>query len=285
MMQISGYVTSTARRQLNNVIHKHTISRNLSAGVFDRKLKRRQRDWSLSLDDSPYYDYLRKESAARLVDRIEDIYKSFPMALELGCHRGQVFDLLNEKQGLNGTGGIGGIETLIECDVSPFAVQNSINRASERALDGKVHNVTNTYSLVCDEEFLPFKEKQFDIVLSNMNLHWVNDLPSALKQIKDCLKPDGVFLCSILGGSTLEELRRCFYLAEQERKGGMSPHASPFARASDLAALMQGAEFQLPTVDVDTVKVSKHNYQLDDHVLHHNSPLSAITLKALQSSI
>ena len=230
-------------------------TRNLSANVFDRKLKRRQRDWSFEADDSLYYDYLRKESASRLVDRIEDIYKSFPMALELGCHRGQVFDLLNEKQGLNGSGGIGGIETLIECDTSPLAVQNSIDRAIERRNDGKLHNVKNTYSFVCDEEFLPFKEKQFDIVLSNLNLHWVNDLPSALKQVKDCLKPDGVFLCSMLGGSTLEELRRCFYLAEFERKGGMSPHASPFARASDLAALMQNAEFQLPTVDVDTIQV------------------------------
>ena len=44
------------------------------------------------------------------------------------------------------------------------------------------------------------------------------------------LKPDGVFLCSMLGGSTLEELRRCFYLAEMERKGGISPHTSPFAK-------------------------------------------------------
>jgi NADH dehydrogenase [ubiquinone] 1 alpha subcomplex assembly factor 5 len=275
MMQISGSVTSTARRQFRNVIHRQPISRNLSSGVFDRTLKRRQRDWSLSLDDSPYYDYLRKESAARLVDRIEDIYKSFPMALELGCHRGHVFDLLNEKQGLNGKGGIGGIETLVECDVSPFAVHNSVLRASERAIDGKLHNVTSTYSLVCDEEFLPFKEKKFDIVLSNMNLHWVNDLPSALKQIKDCLKPDGVFLCSILGGSTLEELRRCFYLAEQERKGGMSPHSSPFARASDLAALMQGAEFQLPTVDVDTVKVRGHSYHKDDRASRQKIALTS----------
>ena len=246
-----------SRRCYSRLVREHQSCRSLSSTVevFDRKLKQRQREWSLQIDESSYYDYLRKESAARLVDRIEDINKSFPMALELGCHRGQIFDLLNEKTGLNGRGGIGGIESLIECDNTEFAVQNSIRRASERMSDGKLHNVTSTHSLICDEEFLPFKEKQFDIVLSNLNLHWVNDLPTALKRIKDCLKPDGVFLCSMLGGSTLEELRRCFYLAEQERKGGMSPHTSPFARASDLAALMQGAEFELPTIDVDIVKV------------------------------
>lgn len=210
----------------------------------------------MQIDDSTYYDYLRKESATRLVDRIEDIYKSFPMALELGCHRGHVYDLLNEKQGLNGTGGIGGIETLVQTDISPFAVQSCVDRANKREAANEVQNV-KSYSFLCDEQYLPFKDKQFDIVLSSMNMHWVNDLPSTLRQIKGCLKPDGVFLCSMLGGSTLEELRRCFYLAELERKGGISPHASPFARASDMAALMQGAEFQLPTVDVDTVKVRR----------------------------
>ena len=245
------------RRCCFRFIQQLQSNRSLSSPVevFDRKLKQRQREWSLQIDESSYYDYLRKESAARLVDRIEDINKSFPMALELGCHRGHIFDLLNEKTGLNGSGGIGGIESLIECDNTEFAVQNSIMRASERLSDGRLHNIKNTHSLICDEEFLPFKEKQFDIVLSNMNLHWVNDLPTALKRIKDCLKPDGVFLCSMLGGSTLEELRKCFYLAEQERKGGMSPHTSPFARASDLAALMQAAEFELPTIDIDNVKV------------------------------
>ena len=255
----------TGRKNFFSVIapYRHFMRKLSSQGqadVFDRKLKRRQREQSITGEESPYYDYLRKESATRLVDRIEDIYKSFPMALELGCHRGHVFDLINEKQGLNGTGGVGGIETLIQCDISPFAVQSSIARASEREALG-VHQNVKSYSMICDEQYLPFKDKQFDIVLSSMNLHWVNDLPSTLRQIRSCLKPDGVFLCSMLGGSTLEELRRCFYLAELERKGGISPHASPFARASDMAALMQGAEFQLPTVDVDTIKVQSRPQQ------------------------
>jgi NADH dehydrogenase [ubiquinone] 1 alpha subcomplex assembly factor 5 len=41
--------------------------------------------------------------------------------------------------------------------------------------------------------------------------------------------------------------------------GGLSPHASPFALASDVAALMQGSGFSLPTVDVDTITVGFPN--------------------------
>lgn len=234
--------------------------------VFDRELKRRQREWAFNIVESDYYDYLRKEAAERLVDRIEDISRSFPLALELGCHRGHIYELLNANPGLDGKGGVGGIETLIQCDTSPSAIRHvaalaaaassSSSPPSPSSSSRETAPLVETYTVLADEEFLPFKEGQFDIVLSSMNLHWVNDLPSTFLQIKNCLKPDGVFLGAMLGGSTLQELRYCFYLAEQERKGGLSPHASPLALASDVASLMQAAGFNLPTVDVDTVQIS-----------------------------
>mmetsp|Transcript_28401 Transcript_28401/g.27207 ORF Transcript_28401/g.27207 Transcript_28401/m.27207 type:complete len:380 (-) Transcript_28401:283-1422(-) len=256
------------KKCFTRVLSQRQIGRCLSTkenvAVFDRILKRRQREWSSNADDSEYYDYLRIESANRLVDRIEDISKEFPLALEIGCHRGHVFDLINGKEGLSGTGGIGGVETLIQCDFCPTFVESAISKANER--EKEKFNV-KSYGLLMDDEFIPFKDKQFDLVLSNMSLHWVNDLPSTLRQIKACLKPDGVFLGSMLGGSTLEELRRCFYLAELERKGGISPHASPFAKASDLAALMQSSGFSLPTVDVDTVQIAYPDvFTLMEHV-------------------
>ena len=52
-----------------------------------------------------------------------------------------------------------------------------------------------------------------------------------LVQIKEALKPDGVFIGAILGGDTLFELRTSLQLAEVEREGGISPHVSPLAGA------------------------------------------------------
>jgi NADH dehydrogenase [ubiquinone] 1 alpha subcomplex assembly factor 5 len=52
-----------------------------------------------------------------------------------------------------------------------------------------------------------------------------------LVQIKEALKPDGVFIGAILGGETLFELRTSLQLAEVEREGGISPHVSPMAGA------------------------------------------------------
>jgi len=162
--------------------------------------------------------------------------------------------LVNEREALGGgKGGIGGIETLVQCDMGSNIIASMQENEKQRV---EAAARVKTMNIACDEEALPFKEHTFDLVVSNMALHWVNDLPSTLQQIKSALKPDGAFVASLLGGSTLQELRQCFYLAEQERRGGFSPHASPFVLASDAASLMQAAGFSLPTIDVDTVTIS-----------------------------
>ena len=35
-----------------------------------------------------------------------------------------------------------------------------------------------------DEEHLPFPDDTFDLVTSCLDLHWVNDLPTAFREIK-----------------------------------------------------------------------------------------------------
>lgn len=215
--------------------------------AFDEQLKDRQKHWALGIKDGTYYDYLREESVRRLVDRLEDITRDFPNALELGSYRGSLLKEISSNEGIRGKGGIGGIEHLTQCD--------SIDCTSDE-LYTSISPAVQSKRMVCDFEQLPFEPHSFDIVLSAMSLHWVNDLPSTLVQIKSVLKPDGAFIGSMLGGDTLKELKHCFYLADQERRGGLSPHTSPFARASDMAGLMQGAGFSLPTVDVDTIEIS-----------------------------
>jgi NADH dehydrogenase [ubiquinone] 1 alpha subcomplex assembly factor 5 len=78
-------------------------------------------------------------------------------------------------------------------------------------------------------ESLSLEESSIDCVISNLALHWINDLPGIMVHINRCLVPDGLFLAAMLGGDTLYELRGSTQLAEQERKGGVSPHLSPMA--------------------------------------------------------
>ncbi len=196
--------------------------------VFDRQQVRRQRE--RAAPGLGAHDFLLREIGERLADRLADVTRSFPLALDLGCHCGELGRLLGER---------GGIRRLVQCDLSP------------RMASGAGRLV-----LVADEEALPFAAQSFDLVLSNLSLHWVNDLPGCLLQIRHILKEDALFLATMLGGETLIELRRCLQDAELQEEGGASPRVSPFADVRDAGALLQRAGFALPVVDVDTITVT-----------------------------
>lgn len=105
------------------------------------------------------------------------------------------------------------------------------------------------------DEALPFAPESLDLVVSALALHWAEDLPGLLVQIRRALKPDGLFLAAVAGGETLGELRRAFAEAESETLGGLSPRVIPFADVRDLGALLQRAGFALPVVDSERLTV------------------------------
>jgi len=111
--------------------------------------------------------------------------------------------------------------------------------------------------LVLDEEKLleAIPRNSQEAIVSCLSLHWANDLPGVLVQVKEALRPDGVFIGAIFGGDTLFELRTALQLAEVEREGGISPHISPMADPRDISNLMSRAGFNLLTVDVDEIKI------------------------------
>jgi SAM-dependent methyltransferase len=196
--------------------------------IFDRSAVRRHRDRAAAkLTD---YDFLLREVADRLGDCLLDFKRGFPTALDLGCHGGQLAQIL---------AGRGGIEWLLQSDLSPVMLAQA-----------------NGPRLAADEEALPFADGRFDLILSVLSLHWVNDLPGALTQIRRALKPDGLFLAAMLGGDTLEELRQALLGGEVEVRGGASPRVSPFVDPHDAGALLQRAGFALPVVDTDRIVLS-----------------------------
>ncbi len=165
-----------------------------------------------------------------MADRLDDITRRFPLALDLGCGDGAMARALR---------GRGGIEIMLHMDATwEFA------------------RLAPPPRLVAEAEALPFRPQSFDLVLSNLDLHWANDLPGALLQLRHVLKPDGLLLAALWGGDTLHELRRALLEAELAEEGGASPRVSPFADVRDLGMLLQRAGFALPVVDSDTIEVT-----------------------------
>lgn len=135
-----------------------------------------------------------------------------------------------------------------------------VRRGFETALDlaspaAVVLPAARVTRALCEDETLPFADDVFDIVVSLLALHQVNDLPGLLIQVRRVLTSAGLFLAALPGGETLCELRESLMLAESELCGGVSPRVIPFADVRALGGLLQRAGFVMPVVDVDQVLV------------------------------
>jgi SAM-dependent methyltransferase len=195
--------------------------------VFDRTILRNRRERAARRWGEQAF--LKREIAGRVVERLDDVRRSFPLALDLGCHGDEIASALGPSSSVG---------ALVRAD---------IGEGFARTAQGP--------AIVADEEALPFAAGSFDLVLSAMSLHWVNDLPGTLIQIGRVLKPDGLFLAGMLGGGTLWQLREALAAAESEVEGGLSPRVSPFAGLRDAAGLLQRAGFALPVADSETIDV------------------------------
>ena len=103
------------------------------------------------------------------------------------------------------------------------------------------------------------KPAQYDLAVSLLAAHAVNDLTGFLIQSRLCLKPDGLFLGCLLGAGTLQELRQVLLETEAELYGGASLRVAPFADVRDMGGLLQRAGFALPVADSETLNLRYDN--------------------------
>lgn len=175
-------------------------------------------------------DFLLRRVGEDFSERLAIIKRRFAKTLVLGAHHG----IIGKE-----------ITTLENVDWVISA------EASEALLD----QCPGT-CIRADQEWLPIKDGSVDLVLSPLALHYANDLPGTLAQIRRALKNDGLLLGALLGGHTLTELRQAWLQAEAEVTGGASPRVAPFADIRDIGALLQRAGFALPVVDSERLTVN-----------------------------
>jgi SAM-dependent methyltransferase len=167
-------------------------------------------------------DFLLREMCARLGERLDEVKRPFARVLDISSH-GRIGEYIPES-----------------AQVERLVSMSPVGAPDVRA----------------DEEYLPFAAASFDLVIACGSLHFVNDLPGTLAQIKRLLKPDGLLLAMLPGSETLKELRSAFEAAELALRGGISPRVSPFVEVRDAGALLQRAGFALPVVDREVIDVS-----------------------------
>ncbi|KAK6455163.1 S-adenosyl-L-methionine-dependent methyltransferase [Scheffersomyces xylosifermentans] len=248
------------------------IAKQQQFNVFDRtaKLIQRSRTPAINPDLSRKKEYLRDEVALRTIERLAFITRDFTNVLDFGSHSGNLlknlcvdteappnadFAEIEITKQLNRDKKIirSKIKELTMLDSSRELLFRDANEPFNKEFEGKVIRT------VGDEEDFNHevleKSDQYDAVISNLSLHWINDLPTTLANINRVLKPDGLFMGTLFGGDTLYELRTSLQLAELERKGGMSPRVSPLVHLNDIGSLLNRAGFNMLTIDAEDIVV------------------------------
>ena len=162
--------------------------------LFDRALLASRLDRAIRAAPGEGADFLLRRAADELNERMSLVSREFAVAGDVGTPGPHAAEVLAARRG-------GGV---------------TLRLAPTRLSAGE----GNFLRAIGDVERLPLTGHSFDLIVSLLALHHVNDLPGALIQIRTALKPDGLLLAALAGGDTLTELRQSLVVAESDLTGG-----------------------------------------------------------------
>lgn len=195
--------------------------------LFNRSLLKQNRN--RIVDKFWHANFLHQEIIEIITQTIADCKKNFDYILEIGAKDGS----LGKK-----IASLGNSKQIIRADYSPKMV------------------VKFGLDLVMDDENLCFSEQSFDLIVSNLNLHFINNLPQNLIAIRKLLKAGGLFIATFFGEENLKELKVACLQIEQKFYGGISPRIAPNIDVKTAGMLLQKSGF------IDSV-AEKHKFEVE----------------------
>lgn len=181
---------------------------------------------------------LLMQAGKQLIERLEDIRLTPEHVLDLGDRTGQIARQLQVRW------------PKARIVALTFA-ERLAQQAGYRALPWQ----RRPWNMVGDATCLPFDRAQFDLVISNMALHWTGNLSAALREMRRVLAPDRLLLFTVAGADTLWELHACLAQLDQERDGRVWVRGPELPSLQALGDLLLSSGFVLPVVDCDRVSL------------------------------
>lgn len=135
-------------------------------------------------------DFLCRPVAQRLHDRLSVIELSVDSLIDVGCGRGCDLEALRQRF-------IGAFVVGMDCAYAPLVA-------------AQFSGIGHSAVLCGNAEAMPFSPESFNLVWSNMMLHWAGDIGTVLANWHQMLRRDGLLLFSCLGYGSLHNLYQAF---------------------------------------------------------------------------
>ena len=194
-------------------------------------------------------DFLRREIATRMHERLQLVKIVPKQVLDAGCGAGADLALLQKTYPaaqILGIDAVPAMAALANAASSSAPGMRSLNQMLSRLLPAKAG-----VDILCgDFANLPFAANSVDLLWSNLALHWHPQPDRVFAEWRRILRVDGLLMFSSFGPDTFAELRTAFAAMDD------APHTLPFVDMHDFGDQLVEAGFSTPVRDVERITVT-----------------------------
>ena len=199
------------------------------------------------LNDS---DFLRREIAARMFERLELVRIAPERVLDAGCGTGPDLAVLQQRYAdALVIGQDGAPAMLAEALQNQRVARSAIDRLLASLLPQR-RSQTGQALLGGDFAQLPLQAQSLDLIWSNLALHWHPQPDLVIKEWRRVLRVDGLLMFCCFGPDTFKELREAFAQVD------LADHALPFVDMHDYGDMLIDAGFSTPVMDMEKITVT-----------------------------
>ena len=182
---------------------------------------------------------LQREIGSRMLERLDYVKIAPQRVLDLGCGTGASLLALGERYPK---------ALVLGADFSEAMLGAARGQRSQLHWLLPFMRKRQAALLAADAQSLPFKAGTFDLLWSNLMLHWLDDPLPALREMQRTLSVGGLLMFSTFGPDTLKELRASF------ADGGV--HTQRFADMHDYGDMLLECGFSDPVMDAEVLTVT-----------------------------
>ncbi|HEU4372636.1 MAG TPA: methyltransferase domain-containing protein, partial [Telluria sp.] len=180
-------------------------------------------------------DFLRREIASRMHDRLELVRIAPQRVLDAGCGAGADLTVLQKDFPA---------AQVIGIDAAPAMLADAPVSAAKGLLGRLLPGKAGVDVLAGDFGDLPFGPNSIDLVWSNLALHWHPQPDRVFAEWRRVLKVEGLLMFSNFGPDSLRELRAAFAEVDAQAR------VLPFVDMHDFGDQLVEAGFSTPVMDM-----------------------------------
>lgn len=175
---------------------------------------------------------LQKEVCSRLLEKLEAVKLSPQWILDAGSGTGEAVKPLQKRFKK---------ADVVLLDVSERMLEKATKQG---VLFRKPHAVCG------DIESLPFADKSFELVFSNLAMQWCNDVAAVLAEFKRVLRPGGLLVFTTFGLDTLKELRASWQKVDD------AVHVNAFLDMHDIGDALLQSGYAEPVMETEFITIN-----------------------------